>query len=94
MKVRLVLWVDMPASPKPASSQAFLSILSTVENFAENFVEAILEAGFIWSAEADSYYAMAKAAMKVPFKQVRPLADKVKSLGIRLRWGDALFPVK
>ena len=69
-------WGGMKSITQPGANDSFAQrwentveslpqwLQAPVENFTENFVEAVLEAGFIWSAEADSVYAMAKAAMK------------------------------
>ncbi len=35
-----------------------------VENFTEEFVEAIIEAGFVWASTADDQYALARAAVQ------------------------------
>lgn len=69
-------WFGMKSISQPGANDSFAKrwedkveslpqwLQAPVENFAENFVEAVLEAGFIWANEADSAYAMARAAMK------------------------------
>jgi hypothetical protein len=69
-------FLGMKSIEKPTANDSFAQrwekkieslpkwLQTPVENFFEEFVEAVIEAGFIWAAEADSQYALARAAMR------------------------------
>lgn len=73
---RSMEWFGMKSIEKSGTNDSFAQrwkkkieslpqwLQQPVENFTENFVEAVLEAGFIWASAADDQYALARAAMR------------------------------